>query len=201
MGALQRLRNRNAVHGSVRFRMRPSQGQLRAPVAVAALLGRRARRLVRGARRREDFGRRHPARIGRRRDQAGGARRIVARGGVPLRRGAVVPPHGRGAGAALLLRAAAQHVDRTDIPPEPEGHSLIRAIDARPRPSAGHSHDRRHLAARIWRMGLRPAALPRPEAHDGRAARHGIQGPALGLPVRLDGAESRRPHRSSGGTA
>ena len=78
-----------------------------------------------------------------------GGRRAQSRRGVPLRIEDLVPADRRGAGAALLLFAAVQHLDRAHIPSEREGHPRVREVDGRPRTSARHLHDRRHLAAWI----------------------------------------------------
>ena len=164
-------------------RDRPPRQHRRQPGAAAAPLDEGPLRLVRGA---------VPPGRPRRDDPA--ASRTSAplqsgRQGTTLRDaalhavGELLPAVGQDAGPAALHAAAVQHLDRAHLRPEPAGRARLRARDRRERLPARGADDRRGLGRGLRRLGLPPRPLPGPEGDDGRAARAGLQGDALGVPV------------------
>ena len=124
---------------------------------------------------------------GRLPDRAGGRGRGPARG--VSRRGAQALPREREDARPCADReATVEHLGGAHLLPEPAGHSRLREGDRGERiPPRRRHHGGRHLAARLRRLGLRPPPLLRPEGDVRRASCRGLQGDALGVPVRVDG--------------
>ena len=83
--------------------------------------------------------------------------------------------------------AAVEYLDRTHVQSEREGHTGIRGLDSLARIPAVRHHDRRHVAGRIRGLAVQSREVSRSEGNVRLSPLQGIQGDALGRPVRESG--------------